>query len=106
MMIEAVEVRKTNPGTLFKMQFNRPDITQNPMFMRLFVPFEAMINGFLNGCRPFIGIDGCHLKGPYGGVLISAVALDGNSGLFPLAVALVESENNEVGASFLITFRP
>ncbi|KAH7857682.1 hypothetical protein Vadar_015326 [Vaccinium darrowii] len=29
----AVEVRKTNPGTLFKMQFNRRDITQNPMFM-------------------------------------------------------------------------
>ncbi|KAH7866249.1 hypothetical protein Vadar_017624 [Vaccinium darrowii] len=97
----AVEVRKTNPGSLFKMQYNRPCITQNPIFMRLFVSFEAMINGFLNGCRPFIGVDGCHLKGPYGGVLISAVALDGNNGLFPLAVAVVESENNDSWGFFL-----
>ncbi|KAH7856900.1 hypothetical protein Vadar_006704 [Vaccinium darrowii] len=51
--------------------------------------------------RPFIGIDGCHLKGPYGGVHISAVALDGNSGLFPLAVVVVESENNDSWGFFL-----
>ncbi|KAF7136322.1 hypothetical protein RHSIM_Rhsim08G0160500 [Rhododendron simsii] len=91
----AVEVRKTNPGSLIKMDYNRPFPTQNPMFRRLFVSFAGMIKGFLNGCRPFIMVDGCHLKGPYGGVLISAVALDGNNGLFPLAVAVVESENNQ-----------
>jgi hypothetical protein len=27
-----------------------------------------MKNGFVRGCRPWFGIDGCHLKGPYGGV--------------------------------------
>ncbi|XP_058184092.1 uncharacterized protein LOC131301721 [Rhododendron vialii] len=97
----AVEVRKTNPGSLIKMDYNRPFPTQNPMFGRLFVSFAGMIKGFLNGCRPFIGVDGCHLKGPYGGVLISAVALDGNNGLFPLAVAVVESENNQSWGFFL-----
>ncbi|TXG69948.1 hypothetical protein EZV62_004883 [Acer yangbiense] len=47
---------------------------------------------FLEGCRPFIGIDGCHLKGPCGGILLSAVALDANSGLFPLDVCICEKE--------------
>ncbi|KAK1563606.1 hypothetical protein Q3G72_029892 [Acer saccharum] len=44
------------------------------------------------GCSPFIGIDGCHLKGPYGGVLLLAVALDANSGLYPLAYCICEGE--------------
>ncbi|KAL0334130.1 UNVERIFIED_CONTAM: hypothetical protein Sangu_1569200 [Sesamum angustifolium] len=30
--------------------------------------------------------------GPYGGVLLAAIGLDGNNGLFPLAFAVVESE--------------
>ena len=64
-----------------------------------------MKSGFLNGCRPFIGVDGCHLRGPYGGVLISAVALDGNNGLFPVALAVVESENNESWTFFLENLR-
>ncbi|KAK9274883.1 hypothetical protein L1049_022137 [Liquidambar formosana] len=38
----------------------------------------AMKTGFINRCRPFLGLDGCHLKRPYGGVLLGAVALDEN----------------------------
>ncbi|XP_028065900.1 uncharacterized protein LOC114268865 [Camellia sinensis] len=37
-------------------------------------------------------VNGSHLKGSYSGVLISAVVLDGNNGLFPLALAVVEGE--------------
>ncbi|TXG73517.1 hypothetical protein EZV62_002096 [Acer yangbiense] len=40
---------------------------------RMFVSFEAQRKGFLKGCRPFLGLDGCHLKGPYGGILLSAL---------------------------------
>ncbi|TXG59922.1 hypothetical protein EZV62_014495 [Acer yangbiense] len=58
--------------------------TDTTIFQMIFVSFEAQKMRFLEGCRPFIGIDGCHLKGPYGGVLLSAVALDANSGLYPL----------------------
>ncbi|TXG58007.1 hypothetical protein EZV62_015836 [Acer yangbiense] len=42
--------------------------------------------------RSFIGVDGCHSKGPYGGVLLSAVALDANSRLYPLAYCICEGE--------------
>ncbi|KAL0334140.1 UNVERIFIED_CONTAM: hypothetical protein Sangu_1570200 [Sesamum angustifolium] len=60
--------------------------------MRIFVGLDALRKGFLQGCSPFLGFDGCHLKGPYGGVLLAAIGLDGNNGLFPLAFAVVESE--------------
>ncbi|TXG63829.1 hypothetical protein EZV62_010823 [Acer yangbiense] len=61
-------------------------------FQRMFVSFEAQRKGFLEGCRPFIGIDRCHLKCPYGGVLLSTIALDANSGLYPLAYCICERE--------------
>ena len=41
------------------------------------------------------------MKGPYGGVLISAVALDANSGLFPLAIMVAEGENKDSWNFFL-----
>ncbi|KAL0354010.1 UNVERIFIED_CONTAM: hypothetical protein Sangu_0982300 [Sesamum angustifolium] len=46
------------------------------------------------------GFDGCHLKGPFGGVLLAAIGLDGNNGLFPVAVAVVESECKESWSFF------
>ncbi|KAK3221536.1 hypothetical protein Dsin_008561 [Dipteronia sinensis] len=46
--------------------------------------------GISRGLQAFIGIDGCHLKGPYGGVLLSTIALDANSGLYPLAYCICE----------------
>ncbi|KAG5550078.1 hypothetical protein RHGRI_015138 [Rhododendron griersonianum] len=51
--------------------------------------------------RPFIGLDGCHLKGPYGGILLAAVGLDGNNGLFPIVVAIVEMEGSESWTFFI-----
>jgi len=48
-----------------------------------------MKEGFINGWRPFIGINGCHLKVPYEGVLLLVVALDENNGLFLIAMVLL-----------------
>ena len=59
----------------------------NHSFLRMFFCFKLSIDGFLNGCRPFMGLDGCHLRGKYLGMLLSATALDGNNGLFPINFA-------------------
>ncbi|XP_074342842.1 uncharacterized protein LOC141680544 [Apium graveolens] len=61
-------------------------------FKRLFWAFKPCIDGF-EQCMPIIHIDGIHLYGPYSGVLLSAVAVDGFSHILPLAFAIVESEN-------------
>ncbi|KAF2320691.1 hypothetical protein GH714_030072 [Hevea brasiliensis] len=62
------------------------------VFKRIFIMFEVVKQGFLCGCKPFIGLDGCHLKGPYDGIFLCAIALDGNKGVLPLAFAIVESK--------------
>ncbi|XP_059627174.1 uncharacterized protein LOC132269967 [Cornus florida] len=54
-----------------------------------------MMNGFKHGCRSFLGVDGCFLKGSFGGHLLSAVACDGNDQMFPVAFAVVEAETKE-----------
>ncbi|XP_056688620.1 uncharacterized protein [Spinacia oleracea] len=58
------------------------------------------VEGFLGGCRPLIGVDGCHLKGNYGGILLSAIALDNNNEIFPLAFAIVSVEDKETWSFF------
>ncbi|XP_059670866.1 uncharacterized protein LOC132316402 [Cornus florida] len=73
----AAEIQKTNPGSLV---FIKHSQEEEPRFIRMFLSFAAVLNGFRDGCRPFIGLDGCFLKGPFGGILISAVGLDGNNG--------------------------
>ena len=60
-----------------------------------------MRNGFIEGCRPFIGLDSFFLKGPFGGCALAAIALDGNKGLFPLALAVVEAECKDSWLFFL-----
>ncbi|KAK9211083.1 hypothetical protein WN943_000457 [Citrus x changshan-huyou] len=50
-------------------------------------------NAFLNRCRPYIGIDGCHLRGEFGGILMVAVGVDANNGILPLAYAIYEIED-------------
>ncbi|KAK9203661.1 hypothetical protein WN943_013917 [Citrus x changshan-huyou] len=61
-------------------------------FLRLMFNFATLKNGYINRCRWFIGLDGCHLKGPFGGVLLLAVAIDANNGIFPIAACIFESE--------------
>ncbi|KAK4385618.1 hypothetical protein Sango_2685800 [Sesamum angolense] len=68
------------------------DIPPTPIFKRAFMGLKALRDGFLEGCSPFIGFDGCHMKGPYGGVLLLVVGLDENNGLYPLAFAVMEVE--------------
>ncbi|XP_021741129.1 uncharacterized protein LOC110707405 [Chenopodium quinoa] len=53
------------------------------------------IDGLATRCRSLIGVDGAHLKGNFGGVLLSAVALDGNNELFPFAWAIVSREDGD-----------
>lgn len=67
--------------------------------------FDAYLKGFKEGCRPFVGLDGCHLKGKFGGVLLSAVALDANNGMYPLAIFICDSENKENWTLFLTAIR-
>lgn len=48
-----------------------------------------------------IGLDGCFLKGYYGGQLLSAVGQDANNQIFVIAYAVVDVENKDNWMWFL-----
>ena len=87
---------RRNPGS-------RVDITLEPdnAFQRMFVFFKASIDGLKLGWRPFMRLDGCHLRSKYHGCLLSAIALDGNNGLFPIVFDVVEGESSDTWYEFL-----
>ncbi|KAK9288850.1 hypothetical protein L1049_017316 [Liquidambar formosana] len=92
---------RSNEGSTVKLLTDTPSIPNAlPIFQRLYICIVACKRGFLAGCRPFIGVDGCFLKGPTGGQLLAAVGRDGNNQMFPIAFAVVEGETKESWAWF------
>jgi hypothetical protein len=67
--------------------------------------YDACTRGFLKGCRPFICIDGCHIKTRYKGQLLTAVGVDPNDCIFPIAMGLVEVECTSAWEWFLTTLK-
>nr|XP_027067722.1 uncharacterized protein LOC113693372 [Coffea arabica] len=88
-------LRNNNPNSICKIHYDRPNLLVEPKFLRIFISFRAQKLGFLEGCRPFVRFDGCFLKGPFGGVLLTAVSLDANNNIFPIAFAVTECENKD-----------
>ena len=98
----ANEVKKVMPTSTIKLMTEPAgNGLEERRFKRFYVMLGPLKEGFLEGCRPLIGLDGCHLKGPFGGILLTAVATDPNEGMYPLAWAHVEAENNSSWDWFL-----
>ncbi|KAE8704960.1 hypothetical protein F3Y22_tig00110430pilonHSYRG00025 [Hibiscus syriacus] len=74
----ADELRSKNPGSTIK-----------------------MARDWKEGCMPIIGVDDCFLKGPFKGILLSAVGRDGNDHMYPIAWAVVEGESTYSWSWFL-----
>ncbi|CAL5440549.1 unnamed protein product [Camellia sinensis] len=89
-------VMENNPHSYINLDFDQ----QTERFVRYFIAFRACIDGF-NGCRPLLFLDGTFLKGRFKGTLLAATAKDGNQGLFPVAFAIVDSENSSNWEWFL-----
>ncbi|KAL0326747.1 UNVERIFIED_CONTAM: hypothetical protein Sangu_1752700 [Sesamum angustifolium] len=62
-------LRNKNPGSTIIMNLEDADATGKKNLNGFYVCFAAVKKGFLSGCRPFICVDGCHLKGPHGVVM-------------------------------------
>ncbi|KAL0461376.1 UNVERIFIED_CONTAM: hypothetical protein Slati_0025200 [Sesamum latifolium] len=100
----AQALRDTNNGVYCKLLCDGLDIcnpTCNPILKRFFVSFSAQRQEFKNGCRPFIAVDGCFLKGPFKGELFTTVTLDANSTIFPIAIMVAEGESGDSWEYFL-----
>ena len=94
-------LQKRNPGT--EVQFECCHWNNHPtlvVFARLFFSFGICIEAF-KYCRPVLCIDGTFLTGKYKGVILTAIGVDGNGQIVPIAFAFVEGENYESWLFFL-----
>ncbi|XP_074289074.1 uncharacterized protein LOC141614215 [Silene latifolia] len=96
----AETLKKFNVGSSVFVKLTNID-RPPPVFQRMYVCLEACKAGFIAVCRPILGVDGCHLKGPYPGMLLVAVWKDGNCNIYPVAWAIVEVENTATWIWFL-----
>ncbi|NP_001266871.1 uncharacterized protein LOC100216790 isoform 1 [Zea mays] len=86
-------IEKESPGSVVEIQTEK--VGEKIRFCKMFVAFKACIDGFLQGCRPYLGIDSTVLTGRWKGQLASAVAIDGHNWMFPVALGLFESESKD-----------
>ncbi|KAK8676193.1 hypothetical protein V6N13_034246 [Hibiscus sabdariffa] len=89
------DIRKTNPGSTTILMLD------DKVFLRMYICLQACKDGYKAGCRPVLSIDGCHLKGYYGGTFLAAVAVDANDNIYLIAYAVVEAENQSSWSWFL-----
>ena len=97
-------ILRRDVGSRVILQTEMENENAEPKFKMMYIRYNAQKDGFLGGCKPFIGLDGCHLKGRFGGQLLSATAKDGNDNIFPMAMVAVEQENKDNWTWFLKQF--
>ncbi|GKE38748.1 hypothetical protein Tco_1462153 [Tanacetum coccineum] len=66
------QLLKTNPGSTVKLDVDEVSGSKT-YFKRFYVCFKALKDGWNEGCRKVIGVDGCFLKGTIKGELLTAI---------------------------------
>ncbi|PKI72699.1 hypothetical protein CRG98_006907 [Punica granatum] len=89
-------VVEANPGSITEVVSSDEE-----RFQRLFVCFHALVQGFQNACRPLLFLGATYLKSKYHEILLTASSLDGDDAVFPLAFAVVDTENDDNWRWFL-----
>lgn len=86
------ELVNANPGTVADLHTESND-HGGQRFKYMLLAMGACIRGY-EYMRKVVVVDGTHLKGKYAGCLLTASAQDGNYQIYPLAFAIVDSEND------------
>nr|GEZ77193.1 hypothetical protein [Tanacetum cinerariifolium] len=98
-----LELKNSNPNTTIKIEVEPPEDINNTerKFKRVYVCLGPLKDGFKADKKDLLGLDGCFLSGSYPGWILTAVVVDPNNGIYPLAYAIVESENKDSWKWFL-----
>lgn len=99
------QILLNDPRNRVDIRTTRLNETDANKFKRIYICYHALKEGWKKGCRPILGLDGCFLKTVCGGQLLSAVGRDGNNQMFPVAYAVVESENADSWRWFIDLLR-
>jgi hypothetical protein len=95
----AAQIEKVSPGSFVEIDVEK--VGKKKRFRRIFVALKPCIDGFLAGCRHFIGVDASGLNGKYRGQLVSATGVDGHNWLYHVAYGIFDSKTEESWEWFL-----
>jgi hypothetical protein len=95
------ELEATCPGSIVEIDCMKNKKNGRVYFCRMFVAIKACVNGFLAGCRPYLGVDSTHLTGKYNGQLATATAIDGHNWMYLVAYGIFYKETKADWTWFL-----
>lgn len=87
------EIERKCPGSIVEIELEK--LGNKMCFKRLFVALKPCIDGFLQGCRPYVGVDSTKLTGKYTRQLASATSVDGHNWLFYVSYAIFDLETDD-----------
>ena len=71
-----LELMRTHPGSTVVFKCDQG------IFQCMYVCLAPLREGFLAGCRQIFSVNGCFLKGLYGGQLLTAVGIEANNCIY------------------------
>ncbi|KAK1607506.1 hypothetical protein QYE76_031179 [Lolium multiflorum] len=103
-VIEVAKVDKRCPGSVVEIDTEvTPD--GKVYFSKFFMALKACIDGFKEGCRPYLSIDSSFLTSKWNGQLAACNALDGHNWMYPVAIGLFQSETEASWTWFMMQLK-
>jgi hypothetical protein len=65
------------------------------LFCRFLCALGSCIQGFQEGCRPYLSVDSTRLNGRWCGQLATACGVDGHNWMYPVAFGFIDFETQE-----------
>jgi hypothetical protein len=97
------EVVRRSPGSVVEIGLQMVD--DKLYFHRFFCALKPCIDGFLEGCRPYLAIDSTALNGRWNGHLAAACAIDGHNWMYPIAFGFIDGETTDNWTWFMTQLR-
>jgi hypothetical protein len=93
------EVMKRSPTSVIEIDIKEVD--GEVYFHRFFCALGPCIEGFKEGCRPYLSIDSSALNGRWSGHIAAATAIDGHNWMYPVAIGFIDGETTDKWVWFM-----
>jgi hypothetical protein len=84
---------KISPDSVIELDFHMVD--EKMFFHRFFCALGPCIQGFLEGCQPYLSVDSTRLNGRWCGQLATACGVDGHNWMCPIVYGFIDSKTED-----------